>query len=368
MKRGKWNVVIGGQAGSESKGKCACYLVHKYGELEDGIEAVSMTASPNAGHTYVSDSGKKMVSYHLPISGVVNLSLNRRAIIVLGPASLINPTILAKEIHDLGVDPDRVFLDPRASIITTECLESECLSSLSDIGSTLQGVGEARMRKMMRGHKGRTVQAKDSSAIHLLGLRLRHTDEVLYNLLHTEHTILHEMTQGFDLDLEHGISPLHCTSKMINTAMGMAEMGVAPAFLGDVWGVIRPYPIRVSNRTGYSGGYEEAEEISWDTIATRAGVPDGVKIAEITTTTKLPRRVFEFSWERFMKFVRVCGPTRLCLQFGNYLDWEIAGEKEGLFLAYPKVGNFVLELEKRSGVPVSLVGTGPKNCEMIEPS
>lgn len=361
MRVGQFNIVIGGQAGSESKGKLAAHLVHESCPL---LHYVSMTASPNAGHTYVDDTGRKHVSYHLPISGVV-LARHYGGKIVLGPASLINVLTLVKEMQTLGIKEEQVIIDPRASIILDRHLRQERFGSLSNIGSTLQGVGAARCAKMSRGHKGPVEFAKDNVVLREMGIPTRDTEQLLNDHMSRGGTVLHEMTQGFDLDLEHGISPLHCTSKMINPMMAMAEMGIPAHRLGDVYGVIRPYPIRVNNRTGYSGSYDDAEEITWAEVGARAGAPGDI-VAELTTTTKLPRRVFEFSENRFKKFVRVCKPTVLCLQFANYIDWSVHGESNIHVLHKSQaVMSFIEYLEEIGGVHVKYIGTGPANSEMV---
>jgi adenylosuccinate synthase len=64
--RGKVYVVADGQAGSCGKGKLVGYLARK---LDVGITINHNM--PNAGHTFVFDDGRKVVTHHLPI-GVVN--------------------------------------------------------------------------------------------------------------------------------------------------------------------------------------------------------------------------------------------------------------------------------------------------------
>jgi len=366
IQEGKFNVVIGGQAGSEAKGKLSAFIAHN---TNPPIDIVTMAASPNAGHTYINNAGSKYVSYHLPAAGkVVQM---RGGVIALGPTSVINVKIFLKEVLDLSLNIDRIYIDPRATIITDECVAAECGGTFSNIGSTTQGVGVARSRKIGRGHLGPVHFAKDDEMLLDHGARIMEVVPFVNRSLLDGDTILHEMTQGFDLDLEHGIAPAYCTSKMINTSMGMAEMGVPPQWIGEVIGVIRPYPIRVSNRTGYSGSYAEAAEISWEEVRKRCGAPlvdatgAPLSFGEITTTTKLPRRVFEFSWERFRRFVRVCGPTQICLQFANYLDWSIYGKKQDEILwdNHPAVDDFVRKLSGNGG-RVTFIGTGPQNDQM----
>jgi adenylosuccinate synthase len=352
LKEGKFNVIVGAQAGSEAKGKLSAYICEK-----EPPSLLVMTASPNAGHTAVLWD-RKYVSYHLPIGSVACDSE-----IVLGPASLINPGTFLKEIEDLGVDPHRILLDSRASIITQGHLAQEKAGCLEAIGSTLQGIGECRTGKMRR--DGFHILASEyTDLFQARGVSVvPNTSEIIWEALGDGGKVLCEGTQGFDLDLEHGIDPVYCTSKMINPAMMMAEAGVSPRMVGEIWGVLRPYPIRVNNRTGTSGPYAEAEEIGWDTVRDQCGYPD--LLEELTTTTKLPRRVFEFSWSRFKAFVRTCGPTRLCLQFGNYLDWSIYRASD-LEMLPDAVNDFLCRLEYEAGIPVDLLGTGPGQEEMME--
>jgi adenylosuccinate synthase len=354
MQQGKFNIIIGGQAGSESKGKLSGWLCDKYKP-----DLLVMTSSPNAGHTVVTPEGEKKVSYHLPIGAVMC-----DCPIVLGPASLINFSILQKEIKDLGIDPTRITLDPRASIITPSHIKAETKGHLSDIGSTLQGIGECRMTKMKR--YGDTIFAFNyrGEFLEVTRINIASVSPIINRALDKNQIVLCETTQGFDLCLEHGIDPIHCTSKIINPAMVMAEAGVAPSRVGDVYGVIRPCPIRVNNRTGNSGGYQEAREISWQVVARRSNYPGSHEdFGEITTTTKLPRRVFNFSWVRFDQFVQVCRPTSLCLQFANYIDWGAYGTKKWDELPL-SVMDFVMLLSKQ--VPVNFIGTGPGHEDMIE--
>jgi len=354
LPKGKMSIIIGGQAGSESKGKLSGYLCDKYKP-----DLIVMTSSPNAGHTIVTPAGEKKVSYHLPIGAIMC-----DCPIVLGPASLINPITFSKELQTLGIKPSRIVLDSRASVITSWQISSEVKGHLSDIGSTLQGIGECRTNKMKRGGKHHLI-SDIQDEIEELGISVvSNTSSITNRMLNEGKSVLCETTQGFDLDLEHGIDPVHCTSKMINPSMAMAEAGVSPSFVGEIFGVIRPYPIRVNNRSGSSGGYQESREISWEDVARRCRYPENhLNFGEMTTTTKLPRRVFNFSWVRFDYFMTICRPTILCLQFANYINWDAYCVREWTKLPHD-VMDFVFRLSEV--VPVKFIGTGPKHGDMIE--
>lgn len=358
MKRGKFNIIIGAQAGSEAKGKLSAFLADHHQPA-----ALFMAASPNAGHTVVIN-GHKYVTYHLPVSAVVTDS---SVPIILGPSSLINPSIFAAELAKCDINPSRIFIDRRAIVITDAMLESERNKCFSDFGSTLQGIGAARKAKIDRGKGLALVPAYcDQTLGSISGLNFNiNTPALVNSIMDGGGTIQAEMTQGFDLCLEHGIHPLYCTSKMIHPAAYMAEAGVGPKMVGDIYGVMRPFPIRVNNRTGSSGPYEGSEEITWADVAAECGYPGNwEEFAEITTTTKLPRRVFTFSWIRLNRFVEVCRPDYLCLQFANYLDWGDFGRKHWSELS-TKTQAFVAEMERMSGVKVSHIGTGPEHEHMV---
>lgn len=347
MRQGKYNIVMGAQAGSESKGKIALYLADKY-----KIKVISGMASPNSGHTCYQD-GIKYVSYHLPVSCIAH----HKPAVVLGPSSVFLPEKFLKEVGEFGV-AGRLMVHPRSVVIKASHLRKEREAGLLKIGSTNQGVGEARVEKLRRDQD--VVFMNDIGDVFPW---VGDTVRAIYTHLRAGDAVMHEMTQGFDLCLEHGIDPRYCTSKMIHPAMAMAEAGVSPTQIGSIYGVLRPYPIRVNNREGSSGPYAEAPEITWDLVRSRCGAP--TPLMEMTTTTKLPRRVFEFCWSRMDAFVRTCGPTILCLQFANYLNWADYGVKKYDQLS-KETKTFIMELENRYAIPVLYVGTSEE--DMIDRS
>jgi adenylosuccinate synthase len=360
MRFGKMNVLMGGQAGSESKGKLAAFLVQRF-----GITTVAGCLSPNAGHTVVvkGEAGvEKFVTHHIPIGVVGGLWWGRKMRVYLGRSSVINPELLRHEVETLQSRFEgllELIIDYRAVIITPNHIAEENAGGMLDIGSTAQGVGAARRDHIMR--KRNLERAYDIPYLR----DACHFDTSL--LLHREllegKTILYEMGQGFDLCLQHGIDPTYCTSRVVNPAMAYAESGVSLRHLGHSYAVIRPYPIRVNNRDGWSGPYAEAAEITWEEVKTRSGYEK--EITEITTTTKLPRRVFEFCPSRYSKMMRVASPDFVCLQFGNYLDREVEG-KTAVWEMPLKVRNFIRYLEQQGGMPIAYVGTGAEHHAMVD--
>ena len=351
MKRGAMNVCYGGQCGSEAKGKLAAYLVDKF-----DIKVVAGNLSPNAGHTVIKD-GMKTVTHHIPV-GVMGGHDLSRMMVVLGPASVINPILLIREIEMLkegGFDPYNLIIDERAAIITQAHVRSE-EGAMTVIGSTAQGVGEARVDKLMRrGITAKTVTVSDD-------LPIPDTSQLIRAAMKSHATVMYEMGQGFDLCIDHGIDPVYCTSRNCTPMQALADMGVSAKYLGDVYAVIRPYPIRVNNRDGSSGPYP-SKEITWEEVRERCGAHHD--ITEITTTTKLTRRVFEFAWERIRTMVSVCRPDGFCVNFLNYLNWNDLDVTSADKLSKESTA-FIKKLEYETGVPVMYGGTGAGHDSMVD--
>src|SRR5690242_5276255 len=107
-------VIVGGQYGSEGKGKITSYLA-----LRDNVDIVVRCGGPNSGHT-VDSKGQRYELRSLP-AGFINQ--NTRLLLAAG--SLIVPEILLTEIKAAGVDPRRVGIDRNAGIISTSYSEEE---------------------------------------------------------------------------------------------------------------------------------------------------------------------------------------------------------------------------------------------------
>lgn len=350
MRIGRMNVIFGGQAGSEAKGKQAAYLVDKY-----DVRHVACNLSPNAGHTVVRGDGTTHVTHHLPV-GMYGSRRPDKVKVYVGPAAVINPDIFLREVEEAveaGFDRRFIYLDSRAAIITSHHVAKE-EKSLTQIGSTAQGVGEARCERVMRrGYMVRDIPVLRQYMVEDVGGMVR-------RVLGDESTVLYEMGQGFDLCMYHGVDPTYCTSRNNTPAAAFADMGVPVRWAGHVYAVIRTYPIRVNNRTGTSGPYPSLE-IDWKTVTERSGAPED--LTEITTTTRLPRRVFEFSMPQYQRMIEICQPHYICLQFANYLDHGIFGETR---VRGVKLTEFVRWLERNGHRKVAYIGTGPQHSQMID--
>jgi hypothetical protein len=112
----------------------------------------------------------------------------------------------------------------------------------------------------------------------------------------------------------------------------------------SIWGAARTFPIRVANRfnaegqmIGWSGPcYPDQRELDWK--------EDLGMEPELTTVTKLPRRIFSFSMHQLLDSVRANDVNKIFMNFMNYLNKEDAVK-------------FMANL-KRNGMYPTLVGVG----------
>lgn len=382
MSKGRVTAVFGGQVGSEGKGAIAGFLA-----LREGFSASIHNFMPNAGHTWVSDYGNKIVVKQLPIALV-----DRRPALLIGPGAAISLPVLLEEIerYDPGYNvKSRLMIDGRAVIVEDRHKEDGKEFSVARAGVGA-GCSRANAEKSMR--LPTTVLARD---IPELKSYIGDVVGFVNSIIDKGGDVLAEGAQGFDLDINHGYEYPFCTSRGTTPMQLMADCGLAPNLLHRSIAVVRSYPIRVGNinetckdcgggyvfnRTermgkvcascdgagkihGYSGGFG-GKELSWDEIRRRSGMPEDMFLEERTTVTNRVRRVFEVDWERLDRMSRVCRPTEIALTFADYIDWSAFGHRSTDCLS-GKIYDFVDNLEKYTGAPVTMLKTGPADSHMV---
>jgi adenylosuccinate synthase len=358
MQKGKANIIIDGQWGSTGKGKLAGYLA-----LNNTIDVAICDFMPNAGHTFVSDPGKIFITCQLPSSVV-----NKDCLLMIGPAAVINVEKLLDEIDEHSTE-GRLGIHPNAAIVTEydRCVEAEKLQGIS---STLKGGGSCAARKIMRMAK----TAKDEPRLQRWILD---TTSTLQTMIKNGSTVLIESAQGFDLSLNHGYKYPYVTSRDI-TPMGILNnAGIPHIWLGDIYGSIRTYPIRVGNvyddegtMVGHSGPYyPDQDEITWGELKKLSGSKSS--LIERTTVTNKVRRVFTFSYTQLEKFIKTCAPNKLFVNFINYINAKDEGVTNFQDLSEEST-RWIQSLEKHLSffppvfsTEIALIGTGRKNSDMI---
>jgi adenylosuccinate synthase len=339
------DVVVGGQYGSEGKGQIAAYLAREY-------DLLVRVGGPNAGHK-VFEEPQPYAHHQLP-SGTRKCD----AKLLIGPGAVLNPKSLLKEVADCKVDKERLCIDRNAMIITNEDIESEA-TLVRNIGSTGQGVGAATARRILKRQRS-TLLAKDIPELRPF---LGSAQEILEDAFSKNWRVQLEGTQGTGLSLFHGSYP-HVTSRD-TTALGcLAEAGIPPNRVRKIVMVCRTYPIRVGNPKGSSSG--PLRDISWEEIARRSGYnADKLRSAERTTTTNRRRRIGEFDWALLHRAAFLNGATDIALTFTDYISKENLKAKRFEQLT-PETINFIQEVERITGAPISIISTGFNNRSIID--
>lgn len=300
--------VIGSQWGDEGKGKIVDFLA------EEAHMVVRFQGGNNAGHT-VKVGEELFALHHLP-SGI----LRPGKMAVIGNGVVIDPGVLIKEIDDLesrGVSVKNLRISDRANVILPyhKILDGaeERLKKGARVGTTGRGIGPSYSDKVARlgvrmcdlvderllGEKldflvplkQRILDAyEDPTRLDLdaikkeyagYGKRLKPyvTDTALLvnNALKAGKRVLMEGAQGSMLDIDHGTYPFVTSSQTVagNAASGS---GVSPAWIREVYGVVKAYTTRV----GAGPFPTELTDETGKLIAEKGG--------EFGTTTGRPRR------------------------------------------------------------------------------
>ncbi|TXG97710.1 MAG: hypothetical protein E6R08_06220 [Nevskiaceae bacterium] len=346
----KARLIIDLQFGSTGKGLIAGYLAARHNP-----DTLITAWAANAGHTYIDSEGTKFVHTMLA-NGIVSKNLRR---ILIGPGSLINPDALVAEINEalaLGVDLSNVKLviHPHAAVIQQRHIEEE-QGPMTKIGSTKKGVGAAAIHRIRRDPDDNNV-AVNALQGHFLGQYVGTIEEYNEQLNAAEIAQI-EGAQGYSLSMYHGMYP-YTTSRDVTTAQIFADCGLPISWLArtEVIGTVRTFPIRVANRfdeqgtqIGYSGGcYPDQHEMAWPELGLEA---------ELTTVTKLPRRIFSLSFIQLYEAMRINGVNKLFVNFANYL--RTPGE-------YRRVMDGIQAVAVGSGADIGWIGFGPTDDHVIE--
>ena len=306
-------VIVGGQYGSEGKGKVALAVARRTG----ATVAVRVGGS-NAGHTAYDEDGVRHVFRHLPTAVLLS-----ETICVLGPGSLIDPEVLCCEVERLGLSAERLIIDPLASVITKTCKQRECDSGLGErIGSTLTGTGEALIDRLRRSPTASLARSDP----HLARFTSTPVRNFLRQRLLAGERVVIEGTQGFGLsNLQSPYYPF-ATSRDTTASAFVSEAAISPLDVDEVVLVIRTFPIRVGGNSG-----PLPREIGWDALARRASKPG---LLERTTVTNRPRRVAEFDPEIVRSAIAANAPTSVVLNHVDYLgeQWEKSVERIELLI------------------------------------
>jgi len=326
-------VVVGGFFGDEGKGKMISYLA-----LKDKPKiAVRGGVGPNAGHTFVLNGEVHKVRM-LP-----SAVLSKETRLMIGAGVVINPEILLNEISKYNVQ-DRVFIDGQCGVIESSHINRDKADDLKGrLGTTGSGTGPANADRALRTlHLARDVKE--------LSLYLGDVSNAVNFALDKNENVLVEGTQGTFLSLYHGTYP-YVTSKDVTASAICADIGLGPKRVDDVILVFKAYVTRV-------GGGQLPNELSKEEAQKRGWF-------EVATVTGRERRAAPFNFDLAKKAITLNSATQLALTKLDVAFPECAHARE-----YDKLSgaakNFIEQIEKATGLKVTLIGTGEDIYDTID--
>jgi adenylosuccinate synthase len=343
----KIDMVLDFQYGSTGKGLIAGYLAKR-----ESYDTAICAFATNAGHTYIDEGrGIHVMTQQLP-TAITSPTVRT---ILIGPGSAIHLQTLQEEIARYAqyLEGKRVLIHPQAAVVEDYHAEFEMSDGRTKMGSTAKGVGEAYIERIRRNPQNpNTIGHRVSTADALYGMIA--TPEEYRDALAAAESVIVEGAQGYSLSMYHGQYP-YTTSRDVTPWQVAADCGLPYRWASyiQVIGTLRTFPIRVSNRDGSSGPhYPDQVELKWEDIGLQP---------ELTTVTKLPRRIFSFSQQQMQEALFHCGGywnTRLFLNFANYVaDKELLAEMIAM-IESPTEMNM-------NNAKVAWIGNGPDDKDVV---
>jgi len=325
-------VVAGGFWGDEGKGKVISYLA-----LKDKVDVCVRTGSVNAAHTIYFE-GRRYALHMVPSTFVYD-----KCRLLIGPGVNVHVPQLLKEIRETGVE-GRVGVDRQASIIEPKhSAMDKSDSHLRSLGTTGWGVGPAVQERAKRSAK----LAKDVPELKSF---LADVSEEVNAAIDANKTVVLEGTQGLMLSLYHGSYP-YVTSRDTSAAAICSESGVGPSRVDTVLVVFKAFITRV-------GAGELPGELSKEEAVRRGWF-------ETAAGTGRERRSAPFNFNLARRVAKIHGATEAAVTKLDILfpSCKNATSYDQLL---PEAKDFLAKVEKATGVPVTIVGTGPGALDIID--
>jgi adenylosuccinate synthase len=338
------HVVVGGQFGSEGKGKVTGWLAERA-----VAPLVVRVGGPNAGHTVIWN-GTPVAMRQVPVGFV-----NPGAVLAIGAGSEIDLPVLVAELERLGDGLGKVLIDPSVTMLEDRDKDAEAKVDLTGrIGSTGKGIGAARQRRLARTAETFEQFVERTGWDHPKVATTR-VGALASTFLRHDSDVIIEGTQGFGLGLHEQFYP-QCTSGDCTAIDFLAQARINPweALDLSVWVVCRTYPIRVAGNSG-----PLKAETTWEAL----GLPE-----ELTTVTLKTRRVGEWDADLVTAAVRANGGSwkgnpsvQIYLSMADQRWPEVAGLDGQIKRSHLPLSllRFIDDTEEQTGVIVAAVGTGP---------
>lgn len=329
------SIIVGGQYGSEGKGKVAYWFA-----MNHDIAACVRPGGPNSGHTVVTDAGRQFVLRALPTGCIGNPSI----LAIIPAGAYINVDILLKEIKLVNRSPENLIIDPNAVVISDDHITYESKIELrKNVGSTLSGTGGALIERISR-RSGQNILASHCKWLYPY---IGDTVKCMRGLLNEDKNILIEGTQGFGLSLLHSNCYPFCTARDTTAAGFLSETGLSPLDVDNIIMVIRSYPIRVGGHSGPLHGH-----LSWEEITRSSG--SLVPIEEYTSVTHTLRRVARFDPILVKQAIQSNKPNIVVMNHADYFDYSM----HDMSTISSMQDCMIADIESKIGRHIDYIGNG----------
>jgi len=325
-------VIAGAFWGDEGKGKIISYMA-----LKDKLDVCIRTGSVNAAHT-VWFEGRRYALHMVPAAFVYE-----ECRLLIGAGANVHVGKFLEEVEATEVK-NRIGVDQQASIIEEKhSIQDKTSEHLKGLGTTGWGIGPAIEERVRR-------TARVAKDIPELQPYLTEASEEVNEAIDAGKKVVVEGTQGLMLSLFYGTYP-YVTSRDTSASAICSEAGVGPTRVDNVLVVFKAFMTRVG--TGSLPGEltkEEAMRRGW--FETAAG-------------TGRDRRSAPFSFELAKKAAIIHGATQAAVTKLDALYPECKGAKKYDAL-HKEAKEFINKIEKQTGIPVVLIGTGPDALDIID--
>ncbi len=327
------SVIVGAFWGDEGKGKIISYLA-----LKDNLDYCVRTGSVNAAHT-VWIEGQKYALHMVP-AAFVNPNCN----LFIAAGANVHVAKFLEEVEFTKVH-NRIAIDQQASIIEEKHAAQDKASAVNkSIGTTGWGVGPAIEERVRR-------TAKLAKDIPELQPYVKDTIAEINAGIDAGKKILLEGTQGFMLSLFLGGGYPYVTGRDTGASAIASEAGVGPTRVDDVIIVYKSFITRV-------GGGPLPGEITKEEAIRRGWF-------ERAAGTGRDRRSAPFDFDLAKRTAKINGATQAALTKLDVLFPECTSKRRYDELS-AEAKQFIKEIEDHTGVPVTLIGTGPDALDIVD--
>jgi len=393
FKQRKLSILLDGSAGSSGKGRTGSWIT----ENSQNWQFCTNTFAPQAGHWVKLQNGKQY--FYQTLNSCAYQEHYEK--MYLAPGAMIELPALWRELEENNIKPHKLGIHPLTQILQDidakfergqVDLDGNELENIHDgtmrAGTTAHGVGACRARRILR-----RKEAKFARDIPELNEFICDTSKEIMDRLESGQAGFMEIAQGYQLSYMLSQFYPYCTSRNCTVAAAMDDSMLPVHLAGNVMINFRSYPIRINSKkyislkdghhltwqeiqngtegTDYkiinspSGhGYPDQEETTWEHVTETSGSKE--PILEMTSVTKLPRRVFTFSKQNVEDAIRANranGEVYCSLNFIDYIDSKLAG-KNGIDKTTSKTQEWI-DNNFPQKHRLALLGTGPHTEDTI---